>query len=502
MNIYHQTEDYVVMFEKNINKINQVKTRCFSLISQLIFSLSMLFLFSNIAIAQPIASLDFSGDSPLYLSKEEIHEDLVQAEKFLSLSYARYSILEKAGVRWKLVFQRLENELMKSNTPQLTHHFQKQLIRALEFTEDSSLRADLFLKKRHYTQKVEPKVSFYTGVRMAQQNGRFRVLPESTFSRIINHWFIGCQSQQEVFFPILPNRQTESKFILGKQSNYQPKPFLCVFENDSGEKQELEIPLLLPETEINRPESPIFDYQSGRVPYVRWYRNGSSRERGVKQFLRVARKLRNTPILILDVRGNKNGSFAFIEQWFKILTKAHWKNVIVRERQTQSILKGLLNRVQWNAHLTSSRILLEPEQLEQKKQQLVQLIQYFEKKNIDQKWIETKFIFNGKDNAPAWKTRLIVVANQQCGDGCQFLAALAKQLPNATLIGSNTGPFPPYTSGPIYQLKNSRIMLSLNHRLHLNHLGKPVSPVGYLPDFWIFPPTGMSDILRYSGNRD
>ena len=36
----------------------------------------------------------------------------------------------------------------------------------------------------------------------------------------------------------------------------------------------------------------------------------------------------------------------------------------------------------------------------------------------------------------------IGMGNDQCGDGCQFLAALTKQIPNGILIGTNTGPFP------------------------------------------------------------
>ena len=128
--------------------------------------------------------------------------------------------------------------MLPDKNPILTHHFQKQLIKTLEFTEDSNIKADLFLKKRHYVQRIEPKVAFYTGIRMALQQKRFSVLPSLKHpNEIVNHWFIDCKTTLEVFFPILPERQTEKLFMLGQRGNHQLQPLDCAFENDSGEIQ-------------------------------------------------------------------------------------------------------------------------------------------------------------------------------------------------------------------------------------------------------------------------
>ena len=443
-------------------------------------------------------SLDFSGNGPLFLSDKQIQEDLMQVEQLLQDNYVRYPILEQKGVRWKSVFKNLEDHLLPDINPVLTHHFQKLLIKTLEFTEDSNLQADLFLKKRHYIQRIEPKVAFYSGVRVALQQKRFSVLPSLKHPKnIVNYWFIDCKNTLEVFFPILPERQTEKLFMLGQQANHQPQPLDCAFENNSGEKQKILLPLIFPEMELNRPEMPVFEFKDGRIPYLRWYRDSKPEEILLKQFQKLARKLQNTPTLIIDVRGNTKGSFAFIEKWLKEFTKNHWKNVIVRERQTLPIIKGLLNRVQWNLHHPKARLLIGQEQLEQKHQQLKALISHFREKGILEKWVETKFIFNGKKVAPRWNTRLIVLANQHCGNGCQFLAALTKQIPNGILIGANTGPFPKNTFGPIFQLKHSRIMLSFSHKIHLNHKMESVSPSGYLPDYWLFTPMNLTEILRF-----
>ena len=449
--------------------------------------------------SEPIHSLDFSGNGPIFLSKEQISEDLNLVSRLFSDNYVRYPIFEKHGINWEGVFQKLESLLLKDINPVLTHHFQKQLIKALEFTEDSNIQADLFLKKRHYVQRVEPKAAFYTGITLAQQQKRFRVLPGLHQKKnIINHWFINCAKSQEVFFPVLPQRQAELLFMLGKQANHQLKHLNCTFESEAGVKRETLLPLFISKSELNFEGNPIYEFVDGRIPYIRWYRDGKAEETDVKKFYKLARKLRKSQNLIIDVRGNKHGSFRFIENWLREYTSSHWKNVIIRERQTIQILNGLLNRVQWNLHHDTSRHLIGKDQLEQKREQLRSLIYHFIEKELDQKWVETKFIFNGKKDAPEWETRLIVIANHHCGNGCQFLAALTKQIPDGTLIGTNTGSFPKNSFGPVFQLRHSRIMLTFENKLHLNHLGEPVSTSGYLPDYWLFPPSGLTEIMRYA----
>ena len=449
--------------------------------------------------SEPIHSIDFSGNGPIFLLKKQISEDLNMASRLFRDNYVRHPIFEQHGINWEEVFQKLENLLLKDINPVLTHHFQKQLIKALEFTEDSNIQADLFLKKRHYVQRVEPKAAFYTGITLAQQQKRFRVLPGLHQTKnIINHWFINCAKSQEVFFPVLPQRQAELLFMLGKQANHQLKHLNCTFESEAGVKRETLLPLFISKSELNFEGNPIYEFVEGRIPYIRWYRDGKAEETDVKKFYKLARKLRKSQNLIIDVRGNKHGSFRFIENWLREYTSSHWKNVIIRERQTIQILNGLLNRVQWNLHHDTSLHLISKDQLEQKREQLRSLIYHFIEKELDQKWVETKFIFNGNKDAPEWETRLIVIANHHCGNGCQFLAALTKQIPDGTLIGTNTGSFPKNSFGPVFQLRHSRIMLTFENKLHLNHLGEPVSTSGYLPDYWLFPPTGLTEIMRYA----
>ena len=449
--------------------------------------------------SESIKSLDFSGDGPIFLSNKQIIDDLKQARNLFRDNYVRHPIFENNGINWEEVFQKLESLLLKEINPVLTHHFQKQIIKALEFTEDPNLQADLFLKKRHYVQRIEPKVAFFTGIKLAQQQSRFRVLPGLHQTKNINnHWFINCSKFQEVFFPVLPQRQAELLFMLGKLANHQLKHLKCTFESEAGMKTETLLPLLISEAEVNFEGNPIYEFVDGRVPYIRWYRDGKAEETDVKKFYKLARKLRRSQNLIIDVRGNKHGSFRFIEDWLSEYTRNHWKNGLIRERQTIQILKGLLNRVQWNLHHDTSRFLIGKDQLEQTRARLSRLIDHFTEKELDQKWVETKFIFNGNQDAPEWETRLIIIANHHCGNGCQFLAGLTKQIPHGTLIGTNTGSFPKHSFRPVFQLRHSRIMLTFENKLHLNHLSEPVSTTGYVPDYWLFPKMGLKDIIRFA----
>ena len=89
--------------------------------------------------SEPIHSLDFSGNGPIFLSKEQISQDLNLASRLFRDNYVRHPIFKQYGINWGVVFQKLESLLLKDINPVLTHHFQKQLIKALEFTEDSNL---------------------------------------------------------------------------------------------------------------------------------------------------------------------------------------------------------------------------------------------------------------------------------------------------------------------------------------------------------------------------
>ena len=180
-------------------------------------------------------------------------------------------------------------------------------------------------------------------------------------------------------------------------------------------------------------------------------------------------------------------------------TNNTWENVIVREKQSIPILLGLINRNDWDLRF-SPNPLVSREMLDQQRMQLNALLSHFEENEITEKWIETKFLFKGHKDSPKWNKKLIVVANEHCGDGCQFLSALAKQEHSSYLVGSLTGNFPRGFRVPLYQLPHSRILFSINHRLHLNHQEQPVMPSGYQPDYWLFPEMGIQDVLRLAGS--
>ena len=140
---------YVKAFKAFIKNIEEFSVSAFQLFAKT-FCITAIFLFSFVVItpgAETIPDLDFSGNGPLFLSKDQMLADILQAERLLRENYVRYSILEKSGVKWKSAFQRLADHLATNNNPTLTHHFQKQLIKALEFTEDGNLRTDLFKGK-------------------------------------------------------------------------------------------------------------------------------------------------------------------------------------------------------------------------------------------------------------------------------------------------------------------------------------------------------------------
>ena len=440
----------------------------------------------------------FEGNPPAFLSDPEILADLRVALQVMQENYGRYEQLERSGTNWEAVFRDLGARLVAEPNPVLTHHFQERLVAALGFTRDPLVSTDLFLQRRHYRRQVEPLAPFTTQLQLVKQSGRFRTLPLQKRLGVANQWLQQCDFKQARIFQIPSERSGEQRFELGLLTTQRPEPLRCTLEDDTGRVSEHTFKLTLPSQPRNAPKSPIFRYEGGRVPYVRWFRDGDRGERSYAEFLRVARRLQRSDVLVLDVRGNHSGSFGFIERWLRELTSSGWENVVVRERHSRQTLTGLLNRVEWGLRLEKNRTPTMRNALAQKQQQLAALLRRFEENDLPEKWVETKFIFNGKREAPAWSRRLVVIANTHCGDGCQFLAALAKQQPNAFLFGTPTGHYPRRVLVPLYQLPNSGIFLSVNHRMHLNQEGQNIAQVGYEPDAWVFDESVVQQALRFA----
>ena len=59
--------------------------------------------------SEPIHSLDFLGNGPIFLSKKQISEDLNLASRLIRDNYVRHPIFEQHGISWEGVFQKLES---------------------------------------------------------------------------------------------------------------------------------------------------------------------------------------------------------------------------------------------------------------------------------------------------------------------------------------------------------------------------------------------------------
>ena len=460
----------------------------------------IVFLVTHLSMAWAADPFDLSGNGPLFLNANQMREDLQQTQELLRQSYVRYPTLAQGGVNWDQTFRGLERQLTSKANPVLTHHFQEQLTNALAVTEDIQIETDLMVQKRHYAFQVEPRVPFVSGVSIVLQEGRHRILPNRPAPQAANKWLIGCEGNRHELFPTPPERAGEERFMLGVRAQHNPPPLKCALEDDLGRPETLELPLSLPAMLRNGPEVPVYTYQQGRVDYIRWFRDGALDEQATFNFRRLAKELRSSKTLILDVRGNHTGSFGFIEKWLQELTQEDWQNVVVREWPSPETLQGLVDRINWLDQEDDQGPASVRQALQQKKQQLQALIRRNTENELPAKWVETKFLFSGSPDAPAWNRRLIVVANRHCGDGCQFLVALARQLNQAYFLGSETGPFPNTSILPMYQLRNSRILLSFSHYMHLDHQLQPVAPTGHTPDFWIFEDDVERQVQRFAAS--
>lgn len=443
---------------------------------------------------------DILVESPAFVNPAQVLEDVAFYEELIKKNYARFEILAQNGVDWENVFFHLKAELTAANRQILTRTFMNSLIQTMSFTKDPTLQGELTFRKRIHSASSKGRyVPFYTKIRLAKQGGRFRALPNPLSSQIANQWFLHCDEKGYRFFPVVAERYGEERFVLGVLGDKAPTALNCVFEDGLKQWHTASLPLRrVPSPASN--EHAIFTWTPGEIPYIRWMRDGRREEPETEHFFNLISQLNKHRTFILDVRGNQSGSFGFIERWLHPLTNAHWQNAIIQEKQSLSTLAGILNRLEYRrarnqtSHTMRSKI--------QKQQQRVRaLLLYVERLKVPFRLVETKFSFSGDKAAFPWQKRMVVVANEHCGSGCQFLVALAKQLEGSFLVGENTGNYPKTLPIPLYQLPHSKIRVSLNHRLHLNHQRQPIAPSGHEPDFWLDHPAALSEIYRLARSR-
>lgn len=438
--------------------------------------------------------------APAYLTPQQMLDDLALVEHLLQQNYAHYERLQQEGHDWSSVFNELRQGLTEPARPLLTHHFQEELLRALQFTEDPIFRADLHLPRRHYQSRIPLLQARYTDLRLARQGERYRVLPDERFPKLANLWLKQCDQPQFRLFPILPERAGEARVMLGAYASEFPERMNCEFVDELNRSVSHELLLQRILREVGPTSKPLFQAEEGRVFYVRWLRDGRPEELAVRDFFLLPERMDSARTLILDVRDNAEGSFSFIEKWLRDVLRNNLQGVIVREKQTPAIVEGLLRQMEWQERQLPPSGWLQ-DALAQQRGVFESLQQRLEEEQLPVKWVETKFLFQGKSKAPVWNKRLVVMANENCGPGCQFLVALSRQLPNATLLGTNTGPYPQGRLVPMFQLPASGILFSFSHQLHLNHQREIVPPAGHEPDYWLFPSTTINSVMRFANSE-
>ena len=437
--------------------------------------------------------------APPFLRKEKLIEDTKALYQLLSQVYSRYDSLSQQGVAWESIFQGLIQKYQQLNQPLLTQQFLQDLLEALAVTEDPTLEARMYLNKREYTKFVFPKSTpFYSQLYLSLANQKFKVLPGKISPDIVNSWFQGCTSHRYQLLNALPGRIGEKRFVLGVLNTEFLPSIVCNFEITVGNQRSFVLPMHQT-VEFSFPSLPtdtVFQYTNQPIPYLQWFQDGKRYERETRELYNIALELQGYSVMIIDVRGNLEGSFNYLNQWFAKVTNAQWETGFLHERHSPAVLYGLLNQLEYQLKMADT--FTKRNEISQKKKQVRDLLRRLRLYAGEANTVKTKFIFSGDEFAAVWKKKLIVLANHQCGEGCQFLASLAKQLPHSYLIGESTGSYPHQPLLPLFQLPHSKINLTLNHYLQLDINNATIPAIGHTPDYWFDPQDSIEKVFRFA----
>ncbi|MCA9608655.1 MAG: hypothetical protein KC619_23790 [Myxococcales bacterium] len=230
---------------------------------------------------------------------------------------------------------------------------------------------------------------------------------------------------------------------------------------------------------------PAFEQRPGQVPWLRVRTLGMARRDALERFVASAARVRESRVVILDVRGNGGGSDRFLLSWFASLTDQDLRYFDTLRVSSEVELQGALTF--WTCQAGLSRgddagSAWMRARIDQASRSLDDAMHH-RGPYVDR--IEGSYTEPGR--APSrFRGRLVLVTDRGCGSACETSVLLARQIPGTLVVGENTEGTMKVGELRHYRLPETGVWVSVGRRAHRDRaLGGFPEGRGYLPDVWL-----------------
>ena len=446
--------------------------------------------------------------APDAISRQAALEDLAHLQEIIEQAYCGYDYFAKQGHDWAKTFAGLRTAIGEKAawTPlDLAQLFAG----ALRFTGDRHFRFNVrtpglarsFQVGRHQD-------AYFADVLVAQEGGQLRLLRADPKILGTDTWLVtSCEGQDPkgCLFRTLDPQSGSEAYLLGRLSEDPVHEIKVRLRSAAGQERELSLPLhrgRMAEHQVDL--SAVFTYASKPFPVLQvttFDIKGASpaARQKLEEFQASAARpeVRNSPYVLVDLRGNGGGQDIPGPAWLDELTNEPIKSFIVERLRSPLIYEAMLN-LELVRHVRPGggteesfealrAAFLRGEVPEQAREYAV------DRRQCDM--YESK-VRQSTRATSRYAGQLLILYDAHSASGAEDFIRMARQFERAVTLGENSAGMCLYADCLVYYLPNSKITFQCGHKLIRDERGDGREGIGYAPDYWFDDPNPLPLILK------
>jgi len=447
-----------------------------------------------------IAGEDFAAESPSVITSTQAKEDLDILEELIKEAYAGYEYFGSRGMDWPRLFDGIKQELDSKPVWAATQYYNllmKHLATADIQDNHLSLKINTAGKQYWHALFASHWIPHFAEFYVSRENGKFYLIGRDQKLKD-NIELIDVQGKDPLgfLFPTYVKDLPGETYLLGTLGRSSTDYLDCTVKIGTAALSVMSLPLH-PIRVKRQADMPVFESKIiDGIPYIALRSMRDQYASELMKFVQSARKVRSSPVVILDMRGTSGGSDGWGIKWLSELT-----NGVLRPNRAVSVivspatLQGKVNSLRENLFQASDKS--SKELVTRRLREAEEELELKEKEGVKRHWEPKTFELSG--SAPGkFKGTLLVISNAlnaSAGEGfLETLKGLGKQV---IVLGENSRGV--NTFGPLYPypLPNSRIKIYLAQGITL-YRDEVYESKGIPPDIWIDEDDILPSVLEYA----
>lgn len=244
-----------------------------------------------------------------------------------------------------------------------------------------------------------------------------------------------------------------------------------------------------------RPVGPPVELAPGPVPVLSIRTFDNRAESWLRDLPGLARRLMRSPGFVVDLRGNGGGNFAFAEAFILELTDRELTLLDESEVMSAAALEGRLNTARYDLARGAVSDDARPH-YERHIGVLSQRLAQTRRETRVRVEIERRGQRAEGRAARAYEGRVVLLTDQGCASACEMMLALARQLPNVVVVGTNTRGAMEVGEIATFRLPRSGVVVRFGTRRYRDPSGSFAETRGYAPDVRLSGEGALLEAMR------